>query len=58
MNSSQNTMQSVAPAFRNLLLGTAFLAFGLIVLGVILRVSGSSSACLDWPTCSGGLTEP
>jgi len=57
MKSSQNTMQSVAPSFRNLLLGTAFLAFGLIVLGVILRVSGSSSACLDWPTCSGGLTE-
>ena len=58
MNSSQNTIQSVAPAFRNLLLGTAFLVFGLIVLGVILRVSGSSSACLDWPTCSSGLTEP
>ncbi len=58
MNSSRNTIQSVTPAFRNLLLGTAFLAFGLIVLGVILRISGSSSACMDWPTCSGGLTEP
>jgi protoheme IX farnesyltransferase len=47
-----------APVFRNLLLLTAILAFSLILLGVITRVTGASSACLDWPTCSGNLTEP
>jgi len=57
MNSSPKNMQPLAPAFRYLLLGTAILAFGLIVVGVILRVSDSSTACLDWPTCSGVLTE-
>ena len=45
------------PLFRNLLLLTAILAFGLILLGVITRVTDAGSACLDWPTCSGKFSE-
>lgn len=46
------------PAFRYLLLLTAILAFSLILLGVITRVTETSATCVDWPTCSGNLTEP
>ena len=49
--------QSISPAFRRLLLVTAILAFSLLVVGVILRVSDVSNTCLDWPTCSGSLVE-
>jgi heme A synthase len=58
MNSNKESLGKITSLFQYLLLATAFLAFSLIVLGVILRVSGSNSACLDWPTCSGSLTEP
>jgi protoheme IX farnesyltransferase len=55
---SQNTEQRTAQVFRYLLLATAILVFCLILLGVIVRVTDSSSVCLDWPTCSGELIEP
>ncbi len=49
--------QSISPTFNRLLLVTAVLAFALLVLGVILRVTDASNTCLDWPTCSGSLVE-
>ena len=33
------------------------MAFSLLVMGVILRVSAAGNTCLDWPTCSGSLVE-
>lgn len=53
----RNAKHTNSPFFRNILLITAILASCLILLGVITRVTDSSSACLDWPTCSGNLTE-
>jgi protoheme IX farnesyltransferase len=45
----------LSPGFRYLLLGTSILTYFLILLGIILRVTGTGSACPDWPACSGGL---
>jgi protoheme IX farnesyltransferase len=58
MKDSLTVNNTFSPVFRSLLLVTAILAFFLILLGVITRVTDASSACLDWPTCSGNLTEP
>ena len=58
MNSNQHSARSITPIFRYLLLATAILAFVLVLLGVIVRVTDSSSACPDWPTCSGGWIAP
>ena len=41
-----------------LAVGTAFLTFGLIVLGGIVRTTGSGLACPDWPLCHGHLLPP
>lgn len=58
MKSPRSIDKPFSPVFRNLLLVTAVLVFSLILLGVITRVTDSSSACLDWPTCSGNISEP
>ena len=58
MNSNLHSARSITPIFRYLLLATAILAFSLVLLGVIVRVTDSSSACPDWPTCSGAWTAP
>ncbi len=34
---------------------TAFLIFGLMVLGAVVRTTGSGLACPDWPLCEGRL---
>src|SRR5512135_169724 len=39
--------------FRKLTLFTAFLTFVLVVLGGIVRVTGSGLGCPDWPMCYG-----
>jgi protoheme IX farnesyltransferase len=57
MKDAHKTDLGTSSLFRNFLLLTAVLAFSLILLGVITRVTDTSSACLDWPTCSGNLTE-
>ena len=57
MNPNTSPRQSISPTLRRLLLVTAILAFALLVLGVILRVSDAANSCLDWPTCSGSLVE-
>ncbi len=53
MTSNQDPTQTIAPAFRYLLLFTSLLAFILIVLGISVRVTGSGSYCVGWPACSG-----
>ncbi|MCJ7536945.1 MAG: heme o synthase [Anaerolineales bacterium] len=58
MSPAPDRSESISPVFRRMLVITATLAFALILLGVILRVTDASNTCLDWPTCSGGLTEP
>jgi heme a synthase len=41
-----------------LAIATAMLMFGLIVLGSIVRTTGSGLACPDWPLCHGHLLPP
>lgn len=54
----QKTMQGLAPWFRYLILAGAIGVYSLIVVGIVVRVTGSGSACPDWPTCSGQWAPP
>jgi heme A synthase len=46
------------PWFRVLTLLTVLSTFALVVLGGVVRVTGSGLGCPDWPLCHGGVLPP
>jgi len=58
MTEPQNNQEIVSSNLRYLILFTAIITFVLIVIGIVLRVTGTGSTCPDWPTCYGDWRVP
>src|ERR1700688_3180631 len=55
-NGGSRLITRPAAAFRRLAIATAVLTYLLIIMGGIVRVSGSGLGCADsWPSCNGSL---
>lgn len=48
----------ISSIYRYLLIGTTIAIFILIILGGVVRVTGSGGSCPDWPTCFGRWVTP
>ena len=51
-------MNPITTAFKRFSLWTVAVTFALIVIGGIVRVTGSGDACPDWPLCHGSIIPP
>ncbi len=58
MNTNNDSHSGNMKALRHLILAAILLTFFSMVAGGIMRVSNSSGACADWPTCLGSWTAP